>query len=277
MNINLGIMQGRLLPKYKNQFQSFPKNSWKKEFALAKKFNLKYIEFIFGDKNVNAHPLLDRKKIQIIKNLEKINQIKIRSICADYFIYNPLFEGSSKKKINLLKKLIYNASYLKVTDIVLPFVDNSSLNSKIKLKKTIQILNSLSDFLDKMNINIALETDLNPGDYLVFIKSLKSKRYTINYDLGNSAYKNYDISDEFKTYGNKISSIHIKDRLIGGPSVVLGTGDVNFEKFFFLFKKYIRRNDIYFIMQCYRDNEGVSVFKKQLSYFKKIMQINMNN
>ena len=275
MHINLGIMQGRLLPKYKNQFQSFPKNSWKKEFALAKKFNLEYIEFIFGDKNVNAHPLLDRKKIQIIKNLEKINEIKIRSICADYFIYNPLFEGSSKKKINLLKKLICNASYLKVTDIVLPFVDNSSLNSKIKLKKTIQILNSFSDFVDKMNINIALETDLKPSDFLRFIKSLKSKRFTINYDLGNSAYKNYDISDEFKTYGDKISSIHIKDRLIGGPSVVLGTGDVNFKKFFFLFKKYIRRNDIYFIMQCYRDNEGVSIFKKQFYYFKKIMHCNI--
>lgn len=275
MHIDLGIMQGRLLPKYKNQLQSFPKNSWKKEFALAKKFNLKYIEFIFGDKNVNGHPLLDFKKIQIIKNLEKMNEIKIRSICADYFMYNPLFEGSSKKKINLLKRLICNASYLKVTDIVLPFVDNSSLNSKIKLKKTIQILNSFSDFLDKMNINIALETDLKPSDFLKFIKSFKSKRFTINYDLGNSAYKNYDISDEFKTYGDKISSIHIKDRLIGGPSVVLGTGDVNYKKFFFLFKKYIRRNDIYFIMQCYRDNEGVSIFKKQLYYFKKIMHCNI--
>jgi sugar phosphate isomerase/epimerase len=274
MNINLGIMQGRLLPKYKNQFQSFPKNSWKKEFSLAKKFNLKYIEFIFGDKNVNGHPLLDFKKIQIIKNLEKMNEIKIRSICADYFMYNPLFEGSSKKKINLLKRLICNASYLNVTDIVLPFVDNSSLNSKIKLKKTIKILNSFSDFLDKMNINIALEADLKPSDFLRFIKSLKSKKFTINYDLGNSAYKNYDISEEFKSYGNKISSIHIKDRLIGGPSVVLGTGDVNFKKFFFLFKRYIRRNDIYFIMQCYRDNEGVSIFKKQLYYFKKIMQYN---
>ena len=44
---NIGVMQGRLLPKYKNRFQAFPVNSWIREFQIAKKIKLKNIEFIF--------------------------------------------------------------------------------------------------------------------------------------------------------------------------------------------------------------------------------------
>ena len=32
----LGIMQGRLLPKYKNRFQAFPKYSWSFDLILQK-------------------------------------------------------------------------------------------------------------------------------------------------------------------------------------------------------------------------------------------------
>ena len=34
------------------------------------------------------------------------------------------------------------------------------------------------------------------------------------------------------SYGNKISDIHIKDRKLGGNSVILGKGDADFKSFF---------------------------------------------
>ncbi|SVE10917.1 uncharacterized protein METZ01_LOCUS463771, partial [marine metagenome] len=43
MNYKIGIMQGRLLPKFKHQFQAHPFGYWQEEFHLAKKINLECI------------------------------------------------------------------------------------------------------------------------------------------------------------------------------------------------------------------------------------------
>ena len=89
---------------------------------------------------------------------------------------------------------------------------------------------------------------------------------TVNYDIGNSAALGYDISEEFACYGNRISDIHIKDRLLGGGSVVLGDGNADFLKFFEMLKKLNYQGP--FIMQAYRDEDGIGIFKKQLEWFK---------
>ena len=47
----------------------------------------------------------------------------------------------------------------------------------------------------------------------------------------------YDIESEFKLYGKYIKNIHIKDRLKRGKTVKLGSGNVNFSKFFKLINK----------------------------------------
>ena len=59
----------------------------------------------------------------------------------------------------------------------------------------------------------------------------------VNYDIGNSASLGFDIYEEFKLYGNRISDIHIKDRELGGSSVKLGAGNANFKSFFEVFSK----------------------------------------
>ena len=46
---------------------------------------------------------------------------------------------------------------------------------------------------------------------------------------------------------------------------MLGEGDVNFKNFFEALKLINYKNP--FILQAYRDNEGISVFKQQLSFF----------
>mgnify|MGYP001425492063 CR=1 FL=1 len=44
--INIGVMQGRLLPKYKGRYQAHPLGYWKKEFQLAADLKIDCIEFI---------------------------------------------------------------------------------------------------------------------------------------------------------------------------------------------------------------------------------------
>ena len=49
----------------------------------------------------------------------------------------------------------------------------------------------------------------------------------------------------------------------------LGSGDADFETFFTHLKKYNYKGP--FIMQAYRDDEGVEIFKKQLSRIKEFL------
>ncbi len=54
----------------------------------------------------------------------------------------------------------------------------------------------------------------------------------VNYDSGNSASLGYDPRDEFAAYGARVGSVHIKDRVKGGSTVPLGTGDTDFMALF---------------------------------------------
>ena len=42
----VGIMQGRLLPKYQGRYQAHPKGYWQEEFDLASEAGLDLTEFI---------------------------------------------------------------------------------------------------------------------------------------------------------------------------------------------------------------------------------------
>ena len=97
------------------------------------------------------------------------------------------------------------------------------------------------------------------------LDSIGSRNVTVNYDIGNSAALGYDPIEEFKAYGYKISDLHIKDRLLGGESVPLGKGNANFSQIFDLLLKYEYQGIM--IFQAYRDDEGVKVFKDQLTWF----------
>ena len=42
----IGVMQGRLLPKYQGRYQAHPVGYWKDEFNIASTIGLSFIEFI---------------------------------------------------------------------------------------------------------------------------------------------------------------------------------------------------------------------------------------
>ena len=77
--------------------------------------------------------------------------------------------------------------------------------------------------------------------------------------------------EELEIYGNRITDIHIKDRIHGGGSVMLGRGDTDFHAFFNALSKIDYQGP--FIMQVYRDDEGVAVFKEQLEWLKSKINI----
>ena len=54
-----GIMQGRLLPKFKGLYQSHPIDNWQNEFELASRLNLDCIEFIFDYNLYSFNPIFN--------------------------------------------------------------------------------------------------------------------------------------------------------------------------------------------------------------------------
>ncbi len=274
MNNKFGIMQGRLLPKYKGRYQAHPVGYWKEEFPIASKLGLDSIEFILDFNEVEQNPLLAPGGIQDIKKVEQSSGIKVRSICADYFMEAPIHSNDNfvvEKSINILNQLILNASSMNVRDIVVPCVDQSSLKNKKDIDNFVSNIKSITSTAEKTNINISLETDLAPLPFANLLDSINSKNVTVNYDTGNSAALGYDPEEEFKSYGHKITDLHIKDRLYGDVSVELGTGNTNFSKIVKLMTKYEYTGII--IFQAFRDDEGVEIFKRQFNWFKEKFNI----
>jgi L-ribulose-5-phosphate 3-epimerase len=265
----IGVMQGRLVPKYKGRYQAFPIGMWQDEFKVAKHCGLDLIEFILDFNDAIDNPLLKSKGINEILSVIENTGVSVKTICADYFMEAPLHSSDynmAKKSFKILESLIEAAILLKVTDIVIPCVDNSSLKTKESVARFVEQITKIIPTIERGNINLSLETDLAPKPFIKLLDKLKSKNITVNYDIGNSASIGFDSDEELEAYGDRITDIHIKDRALGGGPVMLGQGNANFGKFFNKLKEFDYQGP--FIMQAYRDNEGIEIFKKQLNWIK---------
>ena len=273
MNNKLGVMQGRLLPKFQGRYQAFPIGNWQDEFKVAKECGLDLIEFILDFNDAEENPLLKSEGIDKIANIVKDTGVSVKTICADYFMEAPLHSSDNKvveESFKILERLLEAAKVLKITDIVIPCVDQSSLETQEAISRFVKLIKKIIPTIEKENINLSLETDLAPKPFIELLDKLNSKNITVNYDIGNSAALGFNSYEELAAYGDRITDIHIKDRILGGSSVKLGEGDADFIKFFNELKKFDYQGP--FIMQAYRDDEGVNVFKDQLEWIKPYFQ-----
>ena len=270
MKNKIGAMQGRLVPKYQGRYQAFPIGMWQDEFKVAKECGLDLIEFILDFNDADKNPLLKPGGVDEIVNISRDTGVSVKTICADYFMEAPLHSNDNKvveESLKVLEKLLEVAKILKVTDIVIPCVDQSSLKTKEAVDEFVKQVAKIIPIIEKENINLSLETDLAPKPFIELLNKLNSKNISVNYDIGNSAALGFDSDKELELYGDRITDIHIKDRALGGGPVILGEGNADFVKFFRKLKEFDYQGP--FIMQAYRDDEGVEIFKSQLNWIEK--------
>jgi len=233
--INIGIMQGRLSPPTDGKFQSFPKYSWKDEFFKAQKCGLHSIEWIFEADDHEKNPISTNSGQKEIKTLIGETGVQVESICADYFMDIPYINADSHTKTILQKKLIWlikQAFKLGVKYIDLPFVDNSSISGEENFDQVLEFLHPALKTAEDLNIIIALETDLGPKEFKILLDRISHPFIKANYDTGNSSGIGYDCNEELQTYGEWISTIHIKDRSLKKETKPLGSGNADFKSFF---------------------------------------------
>ena len=273
MNNKIGVMQGRLLPKYQGRYQAFPVGMWQDEFKVAKECGLELIEFILDFNDAEENPLLKEGGVDEIKSIINKTGVSVQTICADYFMEAPLHSSDDKvseESFKILEQLLEAAKTLQITDIVIPCVDQSSIETKEASNRFVEQITKIIPKIEKLNINLSLETDLAPQPFIELLDKLNSKNITVNYDIGNSAALGFNSDEELEAYGDRITDIHIKDRLLGGGPVTLGEGSANFELFFNKLKEFDFQG--IFIMQAYRDDEGIDVFKKQFKWIMDLIQ-----
>ncbi len=259
---SLGTIQGRLVPKLNGRYQAHPKGYWRDEFNAAAESGLELIEFILDYEDADINPLLN--DVPGIQRAIAASGVGVQSICADYFMTAPLQRVPGS--VTVLEQLIDASGKLGVRDIVIPCVDQSSLGDAVDIGAFVTVIQSLAEKANAKEVNLSLETDLAPRPFAELLDRIGSKSVTVNYDTGNSASMGYDPVEEFLTYGDRITDIHIKDRIHGGGPVVLGEGHCDFDRVF----KQINESSYSgpLIMQAYRDDEGRVIFEKQKTWLE---------
>lgn len=250
-------MQGRLLPPAGDRIQAFPGTGWQKEFHDAAELGLDCIEFIFEGENYKEHPLMNEEGITEIHALQKETGLSVLSVCADYFMEHTLHRGSDeniKKNVQVLTELLSACSKLPVRDIIIPCVDPSRFLSEKEKEKFVVSLSACLPLAEKYGIHLCLETDLAPGHFRALLEKFTSPSLKVNYDIGNSASLGYDPEEELSAYGEYITDVHIKDRVLHGSTVPLGKGNADFSA---VFKKLKELNFAgVFIFQTARKETG---------------------
>jgi len=231
----IGFIQGRLSPMVNNKIQSFPWEHWKNEFSIAFNNKLKIMEWTLDYENLYNNPLMTNDGQNEIIQLCNKNKIDIPSLTGDCFMHMPYFKFDGFKKDDLIedfKNIIKSSHKINIKIIVVPLVDNGSIENQNQESKFLEGLDCIKPLLKELNIRIAFESDYEPKKLNELISVLPHTYFGINYDTGNSASLNYDVKEEFGLYGDRIINVHIKDRLVNGPTVPLGQGDTDFAEIF---------------------------------------------
>lgn len=256
----IGIMQGRLGPPSDGRFQSFPRETWADEFAFAAAAHLDCIEWIYDQYGEDVNPIATDEGIDDILRLSDRHGVRVASVCADYFMDRPLVRVSSADLETRLSALLWleeRCHRLGIERIVLPFVDASRIDTTEDFDEVVSTIKRASGPAGVLGIELHLETSLAPDRFAELLSHFDPELVKVNYDVGNSASLGYRPREEFEAYGDRVGSVHIKDRIKGGGTVPLGTGDADLPVVFGCLQDEDYSGD--FVMQIARDVPGDEV------------------
>jgi L-ribulose-5-phosphate 3-epimerase len=258
--MRLAVMQGRLLPPSNGYFQCFPRERWREEFALAAEASLDAIEWIYDTVSESDNPISTDSGLVEMKSLGEANGIEVVSLCADYFMERPLIRCSdvdSTERVDRLWWLLGRCKLAGIRRVVLPFVDNSKIEGHADEAEVSELLRRALGRAEEVEVELHLETSLGPQQFSSLLAKLPHRLLKVNYDAGNSASLGFDVEAEIAAYGGRIGSVHIKDRIRGGGTVPLGTGDADIPRLLSLLSQTRYTGD--FVLQIARDEPGMEV------------------
>ena len=253
-NSRIGFMQGRLSELVDGRIQAFPWDSWQTEFILAKEIGIQLIEWTIDSKEVECNPILLSEEHNSIIKLANANNISISSVTDDFFMENPPWNSDIKEVDRIHRNILTGMEIVGSRILVVPLVDNSTILDENIEANFFDFIAKLESALRKHSIKIAIESDFEPKKLSKFISKFDPEIIGINYDIGNSASLGFDPYEELNLYGDRVINVHVKDRLLGGTTVPLGSGNANLPKTIQLLEKVGYKGN--YVLQTARSQDG---------------------
>lgn len=253
--MDLGILQGRLLPPVDGLIQEFPKNNWEDEFDSIKSLGLNHIEWIITKKSFNEGVL----ELDISKYSPHIS-----SICCDNLIdkeiTNPYFLSKQLKPI--CEWAIKNG----INAISIPLLEDSGVTPHTinRFRKT---LSHYGFVYPDLEFHFELEADYDLALNMV----TAAPNFFLIYDTGNITSCGYDHEIWLTCCSHVIKNVHLKDRTINPIATVKPfTGDTNFDLIFKTLSE--RKYKGKFTIQTAREIDGgeYNTIKKHITLFKDL-------
>lgn len=233
--MSIGFMQGRLVDRVDGKIQAFPWEQWRLEFPRAQALGLDLMEWTLDDERMDENPFMTPEGRAEIRVLGQRYGVRVGSLTGDCFMQAPFWKARGEVRAQLLAKLdriIASASDLGTDMIVVPLVDAGRLDTADQRDAVLAELLRRAEGLRSSKVRIVFETDYGPADYADFLSHLPADVFGVNYDIGNSASLGFVPREEFAAYGRRILNVHVKDRLLGGTTVPLGTGNADLPQAF---------------------------------------------
>lgn len=278
-SFKIGFMQGRLSPLVDGRIQAFPADHWREEFVAADQVGLHIMEWTLDHHNLSTNPLMTSMGRQEIQQLTASHGMAIPSLTGDCFMQAPFWKKTGAARTALLKDfdaVAKSASEASIGILVVPLVDNGSIEAAGQAEALAAELNARADTLRSLKIRVAFESDFRPAELRSLVEQFPADVFGINYDTGNSASMGYDPMREWSTYGQRVFNVHIKDRVRGGTTVPLGEGSCDFSECFAAMRSRGYTGNL--ILQTARATDGnhAEAIKKNLLFLQRFMMPSCN-
>ena len=241
MKYRIGFMQGRLSPMIDGRIQAFPWANWKDEFPFAEQIDIHLMEWTLDQDRLYENPLLTEAGQAEIRELCQRHGLSIPSLTGDCFMQAPLWKVQADERAALerdFREVAKGCAAVGISMIVVPLVDNGRLENTEQEDTLVAFLETQTKFLASHALKVVFESDFAPVELARFISRLDPALFGINYDIGNSAALGFEPAEEIAAYGARIINMHVKDRVLGGTTVTLGTGNADFEAVFAALAKF---------------------------------------
>jgi hexulose-6-phosphate isomerase len=275
MSTQFGIMQGRLVPPDDGRFQSFPRRRWRDEFPNAVAAGVNYIEWIVDAYGADVNPILSAAGLSEFDALKREYGIATPAICADWFMDYPLLRCTSAERVErelFLHRLPQIARTIGADHVVLPFVDISRIETEEDKEIVVDVMTTAAPIAQSNGVELHLETDLGPSNFAALLKRIPHPSIKANFDSGNSSGLGYLAREEFAAYGDRIGSVHIKDRrskFAGGiVTMPLGEGSADFGDVFQSMKRVGYNRGLTLQVARGEDGDEVNWIRRQLAFVK---------
>lgn len=256
-NNRIGFMQGRLSPLIDGRIQTFPWPFWQEEFSIAGQNKFRLMEWTLDQDRLYENPLLTLAGQAEIRTLCQRHGLAIPSLTGDCFMQAPFWKVQGDEQETRQRDFLAISracAVVGISMIVVPLVDNGRLENAEQEDVLVAFLQGQAGFFAEHGVKVVFESDFLPANLARFIGRLDPALFGINYDIGNSAALGFDPAEEISAYGQRIINVHVKDRVLGGTTVPLGTGNADFET---VFKELARIKYVgNYILQTARAPEG---------------------